>query len=131
MFPHRLADGSIRQVEVHSSPTDEPGRMLLFSIVRDVTEDVAARTAPVAAEDRYRMLAENATDAVYLASPSGTIEWVSPAVKRLLGWNPDALLGKKSAELVHFEDLPTYRSMVADVEQGRGAGHMGSSGQTC
>ncbi len=119
VFPHRLADGSIRQVEVHSSPTDEPGRMLLFSIVRDVTEDVAARTALVAAEDRYRMLAENATDAVYLASPSGTIEWVSPAVKRLLGWNPDALLGKKSAELVHFEDLPTYRSMVADVEQGR------------
>ena len=37
-FKHRLADGSIRDVEVHSSPVELQGNTLLFSIVHDVTE---------------------------------------------------------------------------------------------
>jgi PAS domain S-box-containing protein len=37
-FPHRLADGEIRTVEVHSSPISVKGRTLLFSIIQDMTE---------------------------------------------------------------------------------------------
>ncbi|MDP3539005.1 MAG: CHASE domain-containing protein [Azonexus sp.] len=37
-FPHRLASGELRQVEVHSSPILSDGRVLLFSIVHDITE---------------------------------------------------------------------------------------------
>jgi PAS domain S-box-containing protein len=37
-FPHRLASGEIRTVEVHSSPVEIKGRRLLFSIIHDVTE---------------------------------------------------------------------------------------------
>jgi len=38
VFPHRLADGSMRSVEVHSSPVEVDGRNLLFSIIHDITE---------------------------------------------------------------------------------------------
>ncbi len=38
LFPHRLANGDIRTVEVHSSPVEVRGRLLLFSIVHDVTD---------------------------------------------------------------------------------------------
>jgi diguanylate cyclase (GGDEF)-like protein/PAS domain S-box-containing protein len=38
VFQHRLADGSIRMVEVYSSPVEVDGRILLFSIVHDITE---------------------------------------------------------------------------------------------
>lgn len=37
-FPHRLASGELRQVEVHSTPIQSDGRVLLFSIVHDITE---------------------------------------------------------------------------------------------
>ncbi len=37
VFPHRLASGEIRMVDVHSSPIVVHERTLLFSIVRDVT----------------------------------------------------------------------------------------------
>ena len=37
-FPHRLASGEIRTVEVHSSPVEVGGRRLLFAIIHDVTE---------------------------------------------------------------------------------------------
>ena len=38
VFPHRLASGEIRTVEVHSSPVQVKGRRLLFSIIHDITE---------------------------------------------------------------------------------------------
>jgi len=38
IFPHRLANGEMCTVEVHSSPVDVAGRQLLFSIIHDITE---------------------------------------------------------------------------------------------
>jgi diguanylate cyclase (GGDEF)-like protein/PAS domain S-box-containing protein len=38
VFPHRLSDGSIRMVEVHSTPIGDSDHVLLYSIVQDVTE---------------------------------------------------------------------------------------------
>jgi PAS domain S-box-containing protein len=37
-FPHRLASGEVRTVEVHSSPLEIKGRQLMFAIIHDVTE---------------------------------------------------------------------------------------------
>jgi light-regulated signal transduction histidine kinase (bacteriophytochrome) len=38
VFPHRLASGEIRTVEVHSTPIDFQDRHILFSIIHDITE---------------------------------------------------------------------------------------------
>ena len=38
IFPHRLASGEIRTVEVHSSPIEHHGELVLFSIIHDITE---------------------------------------------------------------------------------------------
>jgi PAS domain S-box-containing protein len=38
IFPHRLANGEIRTVEVNSSPIKVNNQFLLFSIIQDVTE---------------------------------------------------------------------------------------------
>jgi len=39
-FQHRLANGSVRDVEVHSGPIRSGSKQLLFSIVNDITEQV-------------------------------------------------------------------------------------------
>ena len=44
-FHHRLASGEVRDVEVHSSPIELRGRLLLFSIVYDITERKRAEAA--------------------------------------------------------------------------------------
>jgi PAS domain S-box-containing protein len=41
-FKHRLADGSVRDVEVYSGPITVKGKHLLYSIVYDITERLAA-----------------------------------------------------------------------------------------
>ena len=45
VFPHRLANGEIRTVEVYSSPIDDNGREMLFSIIYDITERKKAEDA--------------------------------------------------------------------------------------
>ncbi len=45
VFPHRLASGEIRTVEVRSSPVNVGGRRLLFSIIQDITERKRAEAA--------------------------------------------------------------------------------------
>jgi PAS domain S-box-containing protein len=51
-FRHRLSDGSLRMVEVDSSPVEVEGRRLLFSIVQDVTERERAATALAEVNER-------------------------------------------------------------------------------
>ncbi len=56
VFPHRLASGEVRHVEVHSAPVEVRGRTLLYSILTDVTSRRQAeeeRAAAVAARDRF------------------------------------------------------------------------------
>jgi PAS domain S-box-containing protein len=38
MFQHRLSDGSLRMVEVHSTPIKFSNKLLLYSIINDITE---------------------------------------------------------------------------------------------
>jgi PAS domain S-box-containing protein len=42
IFPHRIANGQLRTVEVHSTPIKNNGRALLFSIIHDISDRVKA-----------------------------------------------------------------------------------------
>jgi PAS domain S-box-containing protein len=53
---------------------------------------------------RFRLIADNASDVVYEASPDGTILWVSDTVRPLLGWDPESLRSTDSRDLVHPDD---------------------------
>ena len=71
---------------------------------RDVTERVMAAEALAQSEQRFRLLAENSTEVVFRGSPDSRVEWVSPSVTEVLGFEPFELLGLTSSELVTPED---------------------------
>ncbi|MEZ5116428.1 MAG: PAS domain S-box protein [Candidatus Nanopelagicales bacterium] len=121
VFPHRLADGTVRTVEVHSSPIDDGDRTLLFSIVRDVTDDLAALEALALSERRYRLLTSNMGDIVVELDLRGTLTFLSPSVTTLLGWEPRELVGTALLDLVHPDD-------VATVTAGQALSHERSDG---
>lgn len=56
LFPHRLASGEIRQVEVHSDPIMVDGRYYLYSTIYDITERLQAELRLRESEARYRAL---------------------------------------------------------------------------
>lgn len=63
-FPHRLASGEIRLVEIYAGPVDLGGRTLVHEIVHDVTEQLRSERAREEAESRLRLLVEHVPAAV-------------------------------------------------------------------
>lgn len=70
----------------------------------DVTERVTTARELAQSRQQYRLLAENATDAVFSASAEGVLTFVSEGVTRILGVAPATLVGRQLADLVHPED---------------------------
>ena len=55
-FQHRLADGSIRDVEVYSGPIQLKGKSLLYSIIHDITDRKRAEALKAELEEQNRQL---------------------------------------------------------------------------
>jgi diguanylate cyclase (GGDEF)-like protein/PAS domain S-box-containing protein len=74
-------------------------------------------------EGRYRMLADHSTDILMQCAVGGTLTYVSPAIRQLGGYDPDALIGKPASDLIATEDWPVveaaHAAMMADPSQPR------------
>ena len=104
-FQHRLADGSVREVEVHSNPIRVQGRELLFLVIHDVTERTAqlqreigdrrlAEGALRQSEQEYRELVENANSIILRMDAEGRITFVNEFAQRFFGYAEKELLGR-------------------------------------
>ncbi|OIQ82941.1 phytochrome-like protein cph2 [mine drainage metagenome] len=54
---------------------------------------------------RYRLLAENASDILCHTNRDFVVQWVSPSVSKVLGWEPAQLVGSNILDLIHPDDL--------------------------
>ena len=54
----------------------------------------ADRSATLSHDERYRVLAETAPDAIVTIDEAGVILTVNPATEHIFGWSPEALIGQ-------------------------------------
>jgi PAS domain S-box-containing protein len=108
-------DGSTFPVEYVSTPIREGG-VVVGAVVtfRDITRRKRAEEALRKSEARFRLLAENMSDLVCLHEPDGRYVYISPSCRRLLGYEPEDLLGTDPYELFHPEDLRRIRTEAHD-----------------
>jgi PAS domain S-box-containing protein len=108
-------DGSTFPVEYVSNPIWEDGAVVGAVVTfGDITERKAAEEALRNSEARFRLLAENMSDLVCLHEPDGRYVYISPSCRRLLGYEPEELLGKDPYDLFHPEDLQRIRTEAHD-----------------
>lgn len=127
LFPHRLADGSQRLVEIHTSPIDADDRRLLLSIVRDVTR--ARRDAILAASGaRLRATMDSLVDPFVLLSVRGAddgrevvvVDDANRAACRELGRRRDELVGLRLDDVLPSSVAAQLgRLLVALVDEDR------------
>jgi len=66
-------------------------------------------------EERFKLLSECASDIVYTLNWDGAFSYVNPAWKRLLGHDPDEVLGKFFIDFVRPQDVVLYRGIYKKI----------------
>ncbi|GJD96677.1 bifunctional diguanylate cyclase/phosphodiesterase [Methylobacterium iners] len=72
-----------------------------------------------AAEAHFRLLAENTTDVIIWCDSDITHKYVSPAVRNVLGYEPEELIGTRPLRFVHPDDAEAYARVLRDLTSGR------------
>ena len=90
LFRHKLASGEIRDVEVYPAPVLLTGRMLLYSIIIDVTE----RQQAEANLHLLYIALESAANSIVITDREGIILWVNPAFTQLTGYSREEAIGQ-------------------------------------
>ena len=118
---HRLANGEIRDVEIFSGPIEFNGRMVLFSIVHDISQLKKAEKAIQENEIRLRFALEGANDGLWDMQLPAYSLYLSPRGCEILGYTPGEFQQAIThlAQIVHPQDLPAaLKGMDAHI-QGR------------
>ena len=63
-------------------------------------------------EERFRALVENSSDAIALIGRDSALVYVSPSTDRILGYQPEELLGRSTLDFVHPDDQPAMRGVL-------------------
>jgi PAS domain S-box-containing protein len=119
----RRKDGTTFPVEYVSTPIREGGGVIGAVVTfRDITRRKQAEEALRESEARFRLLAEKTSDLVCLHEPDGRYIYISPSCRRLLGYEPEELIGTDPYDLFHPGDLERIRSTAHDKAlEGHGA----------
>jgi len=112
-FVHRGADGRLHHVEVHSSPIERDGRVVLLSIIHDMTDRFETE-ASLRRSEADLALAQQIGDfgSWHVIYENGTENWsVSEGLRRLYGYDSDHPITMESGfEVMHPEDRAFVQS---------------------
>lgn len=99
-FKQRLADGTIRDVEIFAGPIRSGAQDLLFAIIHDITE----RKKAEAEREQFFTFFNTSADLMCMADPAGAFRRTNPACSETLGYSEAELSAKPFIEFVHPDD---------------------------
>ncbi|HET6232480.1 MAG TPA: EAL domain-containing protein [Longimicrobiaceae bacterium] len=79
---------------------------------RETPAHEAIQRALRESEEYFRSLVENARDVIHVINEDGTTRYITPSVRRLLGWDPEELIGRHALQLVHPDDVERAREVL-------------------
>src|SRR5208337_2616208 len=109
VFPHRLANGEIRTVEVRSSSIPCEGSHILFSIIHDITDRVKAEEA----KWLLSSIVESSDDAIISKDLRGVILSWNAGAEDMYGYTKEEAVGC-SISLIVPPDHPDETPMLLE-----------------
>ena len=106
-FSYRLitAKGNVRYLFTKGKLIDDVSG---FGISQDITQQKEAEQALLKSEQTFRLLAEHSEDIITEHLPDGTVQYISPSVQTVLGYQPEEILRSQVMNFFLNEDLRPF-----------------------
>jgi diguanylate cyclase (GGDEF)-like protein/PAS domain S-box-containing protein len=99
-------DGSFLPVSVSASPIINNQQVVgMVMEIRDMSQEKNSQALLKKSDERFRALIEKSSDVVALIDTRGDVHYVSPSVRRVLGYDATEYLVANSFDYVHPADL--------------------------
>ncbi|MEG4352355.1 EAL domain-containing protein [Microcoleus sp. LAD1_D3] len=103
-----LRSGEVKWVQDSAKfSKNDNGDVIIDGVALDISDRKQAESALRQSEQRFRSLIENATDITIILDAEGIFRYISPSVKRILGYAPHQAIGRSALEIVHPDDCAT------------------------
>ncbi len=122
---YRAKDGTYHWLEWNATPAVESH--LLFAAARDITARKEAEAALRESEERFRSVAETATDGIITINPAGQIVQCNQAAETMFGYPAEKMLHQPLADLMPPAYHPAHLQGLARASQ---TGTLHLAGQT-
>lgn len=122
-FPSINRDGDPFTAEVSLTSISHRGEKYYLAVARDVTEQQRVEESLREAQERYRILHDNARFAVFTYDRNLVLTTINRVVTDLLGYSEEELLGKNVLELgvLHPDDYPRVAAAMGQLFAGHPA----------
>ncbi|MFC1682801.1 PAS domain S-box protein [Candidatus Zixiibacteriota bacterium] len=100
-------DGSTYSIIVYLSPIVRDGKAVGFrGVALDISDLKLKEEELRKSEEKFRGIAENVADIIFLTDKDGRFTYLSPAIRQILGRDPEQYIGKPFHAIVHRRDIP-------------------------
>ncbi|MDY6837395.1 MAG: PAS domain S-box protein [Thermodesulfobacteriota bacterium] len=113
-IPVERKDGSVFFADVSGGPVTLGDQHCMIVIFRDITERKRSEALVRESEEKYRLLVDNADDAIFIAQ-DGMIRFPNPKTEEVAGYSSEELESVPFMNLIHPED----RDMVLERHRKR------------
>ena len=119
-FQHKLASGELKDVEVFTGPVEVGGKVLLYSIIHDVTLRKQMERQLRESVISYRGLFDSVSDAIYIQNRLGVFLDVNLGVEKMFGYPRKDFIGKDPSFLnaEGLNDLGLIQTFIEKAFEG-------------
>ena len=111
----RMKSGDIRYGLMSASMIDLDGVPHILSITRDITERKRAEEALRENEEKYRLLADNADDVIFVLDMNLNYTYISPSVRILRGYEPEEIFTQQSLETLTSDSRDLALKALSEI----------------
>ncbi len=105
-----LKDNQLKWISLQASVIDIDGVKLVQVIAQDINERKEAEQKLIESEEKYRLIAENANDMIYVLNKDYRFEYINEStLMKQMGYTSEELIGKMPLEYIHPEDIGRVR----------------------
>jgi PAS domain S-box-containing protein len=115
LFEHRTASGEIKNVDVRPTPVEVDGRMHIFVVVVDVTDQILAEAALRENERLLTAILDNSPSVIHLKDRDGRFLLANAKFRERQGLSAEQVIGKNAHDFLPSETADEFASYDAQV----------------